>query len=431
MCASKLYAERIRTRIIQAVGRCSRNPSDYSIVCVIGDTIQNDLTKEEKIKQFAPELRAEIQFGLENSMYYSNVDNVLEQAKDFLQRNEVWQEAEEAIVDLRNEYWNEKNEVEEQINNKLHESAIQELKFQYALWKKDYKTAFEQAYAIINILNAPVLRGYKCFWNYMAGCMAYYLFEKGQVEYKSLGIQYFSYALEENISIRWLSGLSEKLFPSENKTVPKDDFFFDSIVQIENIFNSIQTIQKLEKKIKNILENLNSLDGKVFERGHRELGEILGFISENPDSCGSPDPYWIINENNVVVAEDKIYEEKDQIKSIPICDVSEAKRHEVWIRENEKRISKKANVYTIFITNSTSIDKEARIYSDNIYYVNRKEYVNWAVKALTVIRSAWNKFIEEGNIEWRNSIYQEFIKEAITPKDYLDYVCKYNLKDIE
>lgn len=68
MGASKLYAERIRTRIIQAVGRCSRNPSDYSIVCVIGDTIQNDLTKQEKIKQFAPELRAEIQFGLENSM---------------------------------------------------------------------------------------------------------------------------------------------------------------------------------------------------------------------------------------------------------------------------------------------------------------------------------------------------------------------------
>lgn len=78
MGASKLYAERIRTRIIQAVGRCSRNPSDYSIVCVIGDTIQNDLTKQEKIKQFAPELRAEIQFGLENSMDYSTVNDVLE-----------------------------------------------------------------------------------------------------------------------------------------------------------------------------------------------------------------------------------------------------------------------------------------------------------------------------------------------------------------
>ena len=136
MGASKLYAERIRTRIIQAVGRCSRNPSDYSIVCVIGDTIQNDLTKKEKIKQFAPELRAEIQFGLENSMDYSNVNDVLEQAEDFLNRTAVWQRAEEDIVQLRNEYWNEENNAEEQINQKLHQSAILELKFQYSLWKR-------------------------------------------------------------------------------------------------------------------------------------------------------------------------------------------------------------------------------------------------------------------------------------------------------
>lgn len=115
MGASKLYAERIRTRIIQAVGRCSRNPSDYSIVCVIGDTIQNDLTKPEKIKQFAPELRAEIQFGLENSVDYSSVDDVIEQARDFLERNQVWQGAEEYIVDLRNGYWNEENVVSQNI----------------------------------------------------------------------------------------------------------------------------------------------------------------------------------------------------------------------------------------------------------------------------------------------------------------------------
>ena len=149
MGASKLYAERIRTRIIQAVGRCSRNPSDYSIVCVIGDTIQNDLTKKEKIKQFAPELRAEIQFGLENSMDYSNVNDVLEQAEDFLNRTAVWQRAEEDIVQLRNEYWNEENNAEEQINQKLHQSAILELKFQYSLWKKDYKSAYEYANNIV------------------------------------------------------------------------------------------------------------------------------------------------------------------------------------------------------------------------------------------------------------------------------------------
>lgn len=430
MGASILYAERIRTRIIQAVGRCSRNPSDYSIVCVIGDSIQNDLTKQEKLRQFAPELRAEIQFGLENSVDYSTVDDVVEQARDFLDRNEKWQEAEEYIVDLRNGYWNEKNEVEKQINEKLHKSSILELQFQYSLWKKDYKAAFDLACSIVGTLNSPSLRGYKCFWNYMAGCMAYYLFQSGKSEYKVSGIQFWSDALHGNISVRWLSGLSEKLFSVEDRDGNEDDFFFDCIEQIENIFTSIPTSQKMEKRIKEILDDLNSSNGKVFERGHKRLGELLGYISKNPESSGAPDPYWIINENNIIVSEDKIYEEKEQLKNVPISDVSEAGRHRAWIMEHEKRISKSANIYTVFITNSTSIDENARIHSDNIYYVNRKDFVDWAVKALTVIRSVWNTFTDKGDMTWREAVHQEFIKASIVPKNYLDFVCKQRLEDL-
>lgn len=430
MGASKLYAERIRTRIIQAVGRCSRNPSDYSIVCVIGDTIQNNLTKQEKIKQFAPELRAEIQFGLENSVDYSSVKDVIVQAKDFLARNDEWQEAEEYIVDLRNGYWNDKDEIEFEINDKLHKSSISELKFQYALWKKDYRAAFDFACDIVGNLNAPALSGYKCFWNYMAGCMAYYLFYNGHLDYKTAGVQYLSEALKENISIRWLSGLSEKLFSVESKATEQNDFFFDCIDRIEKNFVLIPTKQDLEKTIRGILDDLNSLDGKVFERGHKNLGDLLGFISENPNTTGAPDPYWIINENNVIVSEDKIYEERDKIKSIPISDVSEARRHSAWIVEHEKRISKNVNIYTVLITNSKSIEEDARIYADDIYYVQRKEYVDWAIKALTVIRSIWNTFVDEGEMLWRESVHKEFLKVGITPQNYLDFICKYKLKDI-
>ena len=220
------------------------------------------------------------------------------------------------------------------------------------------------------------------------------------------------------------------IIKTEIRIVEDDDLFFECIERIESIFTSIPTTQKLEKRIKGILDDLNSLDGKVFERGHKELGKLLGFISENPNSTGAPDPYWIINENNIVVSEDKIYEEKGQVKGVPISDVSEAGRHQTWIVENEKRISKGANIYTVLITNSTSIDEDARIYAGNIYYVHREEYVCWAIKALTVIRSVWHMFVDEGDMEWRESVHQQFIKAGITPKDYLDFVCRKNLRDI-
>ena len=156
----------------------------------------------------------------------------------------------------------------------------------------------------------------------------------------------------------------------------------------------------------------------------------MGYISENPESTGAPDPYWIINENNIIVSEDKIYEEKEQVKNVPISDVSEAGRHQAWIIEHEKRISRSAKIYTVLITNSRHIDEEACIYADNIYYVYREDYVNWAVKALTVIRSVWNTFTEEGEILWREAVHQEFINAGITPKSYLDFVCGQKLKDM-
>ena len=62
--------------------------------------------------------------------------------------------------------------------------------------------------------------------------------------------------------------------------------------------------------------------------------------------------------------------------------------------------------------------------------MNRKEYVDWAVKALTVVRSVWSTFSGEGESEWRESVHKEFIKTGITPKDYLDFVCSKKLKDI-
>lgn len=62
--------------------------------------------------------------------------------------------------------------------------------------------------------------------------------------------------------------------------------------------------------------------------------------------------------------------------------------------------------------------------------MHREEYTNWAVKALIVIRGAWHMFIDEGDMEWRESVHQEFIKAGIAPKNCLDFVCKQNLKDI-
>ena len=430
MGASKLYDERIRTRIIQAVGRCSRNPSDYSIVCILGDTIQNDLTKINNLKKYSPELRAEIKFGLDNSLEYQKTDDLIDNANDFLARNKSWQDAEDYIVDLRNDYWNDIDSSALLVNQKLHEAATEEVKFQYYLWKKAYKEAFEQAIKVVDLLNTPALGGYKAYWQYMAGCIAYNLVLEGETEYKIKGFNNIKNALKANLSVKWMSALAKKFDINDNTLDYDEDYFSDIIIRLENILTQFPSSQKLECKIKKILEDLKSLNGLNFECGLKELGELLGYKSENPDSSGAPDPYWIINNGLVIVSENKIYEEKNEIKCIPINDVREAISHEQWMKSHVSELSENVKIISIFVTNSKKIDEEARIYTNDLYYVYRDNLYSWALKATNVIRSAYASFSNQGNQDWRNAIHDEFIKNEITPKAFIKFVCSKKLCEL-
>ncbi|WP_026522914.1 DEAD/DEAH box helicase family protein [Butyrivibrio sp. VCB2001] len=430
MGSSKLYEERIRTRIIQAVGRCSRNPSDYSIVCILGDTVQNDLTKIDNLKKYAPELRAEIQFGLENSSDYEKVEEIVEQARDFLERNATWQEADEYIVDLRNGYWNDKDSSTQLVNEKLHNAAVDEVKFQYYLWKKAYKEAFEEATKVVDHLNVPSLGGYKAYWQYISGCIAYYLMAEGEREYIAKGYNNIKDAQKATIGIKWLPNLAQKFNLDNESSEIDEDFFGDIVCNLENVFTQISSSQKLEKKIKAILDDLNSPDGLKFERGFKELGNILGYVSINPETSGAPDPYWIINRDLAIVSEDKIYDEKENVKNIPINDVREAVSHKIWMRENASGVSDNAEIISIFVTNSKEIDSEARIYADDLFYVLRDDFVKWALNATTVIRTIYSSFSNQGNQDWRDSAHRLFVENEITPKAYMRFIGQKKLKDL-
>jgi len=431
MSALKLYAERIRTRIIQAVGRCSRNPSDYCVVCILGNSIYKELTNLSSQKQFAPELRAEIQFGIENSTDYTKVEDIIEQVSYFLNKSEEWQDAEKSIVEKRNSYWKEEDKETEILNSKLQEAAKNEVNFQYLIIKKNYKEAYDAAQSVISFLDAPSLSGYKVFWNYIAGSLSYFLYKQGYNEYRNKGIEHLSNAAKIQTNVKWLSNLAQTIF--DNKLIMQQDNYLDDIlIGFENVLLSFNVSSKLEKKIKTILDDLSSSDGDKFERGYKELGWLLGYISQKSEKQGAPDPYWIINNSLCIVAEDKIYEEKSgkSIKAIPIKDVTGAGRHETWIKENVKELMPNAEIITVFITNSETIESEAKIHCKNIYYLTKKQLFDWAVKATTEIRSVYNTFPGYGEAEWRSGLYRNFSEKEITPKDFIELIKSRKLSDL-
>ncbi|NES03583.1 MAG: DEAD/DEAH box helicase family protein [Okeania sp. SIO2F4] len=81
--ASSQLNNRIRTRITQAMGRCTRDESDYSVVVVLGDKLTERCCTSKVTKGMHPELQAEISFGLDNSTDRTAEDFV-ELAEEFL-----------------------------------------------------------------------------------------------------------------------------------------------------------------------------------------------------------------------------------------------------------------------------------------------------------------------------------------------------------
>lgn len=423
MAASLLYAERIKTRIVQAVGRCTRNASDYSVVCIFGNSIINEITSPKIQSTYHPEIRAEIQFGVENSDNFKSVEDILENIRIFYERKEEWASAESDIVDLRDQYVAEgKNSDQEKLFEKLFSSAQIEVEMQYNLWAKNYQSAYENAIQIVDKLNAPSLSGYKCYWQYICGSLALEIGEPSRAKY------FFSEAVKNNKGgIRWLPDLVNETttFVREEEIV--NDYFFDIISLLEENILKYPNI-RFEEKAKSILEGLNSDDGNIFEKAHLELGIMLGYDANNIDSSAAPDPYWIINDNLCIVAEDKIYENDE--KKIPVEDVRQAKTHIEWIKENVKKLNSDAKILTVLISNSKSIESSARTFGKEVFYLNRKEFYNWAVTALNSLRKARSTFSETGDSEWRMKTKELFMCDATTPKSFIQLISKKILSEI-
>ncbi|MHB8035491.1 DEAD/DEAH box helicase [Clostridium sporogenes] len=420
MAASVLFNERVKTRLIQAVGRCTRSPIDYSAVCIIGTDVVNDLLSKNKIKDFHPELRAELEFGYSQYDIYKTPDDIIVNLKEFLNHSSEWDGAEEEIIELRDEIIdNNKGTTNSKVFDSLLKSASYEVKYQYAIWREDYENALSNIEKILGILVESELKGYRGFWNYLAGCVAYKLFKNGQKSYEAIAKKYMNRAAACTDSITWFNKL---IIDTEFDDTQTNDYLVDVIDRIENeiLKDGTNSNAKFERRVANILSLLNNSNGEKFEEGHELLGKLLGYISQNTDADSGPDPWWIINDKLCIVSEDKMYESDD--KAITTKHVRQASSHNVWIRKEIKILDPDAKIITIFITNSKNIERSAATFASNIYYVNKENFVQWATKAIEGIRRIRRMFNGEGDLVWRSEAMTILKELQLTPLDYLNFI---------
>jgi Rad3-related DNA helicase len=140
MGAQLLFSERVRTRVLQAVGRCTRGLNDYSAVVVTGGELPDYLTNHKRRGYFHPEFQAELEFGIVQSTD-ANEAAIMDNFRIFLDHGSEWEEANRQIL----EYRAKASQKPYPAMDQLAQAVPFEIAYQALMWQGDYCAAFEKA----------------------------------------------------------------------------------------------------------------------------------------------------------------------------------------------------------------------------------------------------------------------------------------------
>ncbi|WJQ78973.1 DEAD/DEAH box helicase [Brevibacillus brevis] len=413
MVASILLQDRIRTRIVQAIGRCTRSATDYSAVCILGDDLQDRLLQKENLKLYHPELQAELAFGNEESKQTKSLDEFVELFKYFLdQGSPEWRGADKEIIARRNDAEQTPNP----LMTLLEQAVVHELDYQQALWAGDYVGALEKANRVASQLSGDDLKGYRGFWYYLAGSAAWLADSTNTSnDYLASARQRFQQAAKCTLSVTWLRNLID----AEHVVQPHEEYDHRLPFLVERLENELITMgttsdTKFEKRVKKILEGLNNnTDGKLFENAHEDLGKLLGYRAGNSKESTAPDPWWIAGNDFCLAAED--YTDTDGTKPISAYKVRQANDHPIWISRMVEGLSERTTYIRVIISPSVTVQATALNIAQDIFYWNQLDFVQWAHKAVQVIRTLRLDFTGVGNEKWRVNAMTAYRDAGLDP----------------
>lgn len=428
MPAAILFKDRILTRIVQAVGRCTRAANDYAAVIVLGEELNSYLLDKDQRRFLHPEIQAELEFGNEQSKDIEE-DDFLDYLRIFLEHKEEWNEAEEEIIPLRDTLQ------QSQLPgiDKLKIAVVHELRYQYALWNGDYEKAVEECRSALNSLSGDEVKGYRAFWYYLAGSAAWIATKNGITSLESVARDFFQRAAQTT-EIRWLYELSRINIGVTQENHTDASRLTAVIERLEAQLSELGTANntKFEAEVKTILENLDRIkdsqeDSKAFEDGHERLGRLLGYQAANSESNAAPDPYWMADDGFCIVFED--HSVNSQKSPLGATKVRQVASHPNWIKANVQ-LRSDAEIIPVIITPCESIEDGAKPHTSDVCYWNQKEFRAWAESAISVIRDLRRSFPGEANLEWRERAIQAYRDSGLDPASLAESLRKRRLSSL-
>jgi hypothetical protein len=321
--AHRVLTERIRTRIVQGAGRCTRNVQDYAAVIVREARLSDFLSRDEFVSALHPELQAEVRFGLDNSEADADPLDLLD---SFLTQDEDWIAADADIRSLAGDV----ARAEPELFAELQQAAESEVDCWRAVWRGDLRGAIERAQdAADHLGNSSELASYRTLWLYLAASWAADMAD----ETSDALDREWARTLQEDVRrisgrLRWMPRVEPR------QVIPPADAEYDS--RAERAAEKLRRLgirgRGFEQRIADFEAKLNDDRATQFELGLAELGELLGFESVRPTGSAAPDAAWRDDTRLWVIFEAKSEESSDN--AVSVSEARQAGSHHDWVRGN-------------------------------------------------------------------------------------------------
>lgn len=393
MGASLLFNERVQTRVLQAIGRCTRGLNDYSAVVVTGEDLPAYLTDRKRRSYFHPELQAELEFGIDQSTRVKAQD-ILENFEIFLEHDQSWEDANQGILEAREAA----TQAEFPAMDQLEEVVAHEISWQTAMWNQDYAKAYEASREVLGGLNDSGLRGYRALWHYLAGTAAELAAGDGEAGFDAHARTQFKKAKEAANGIPWLIALARGGAGTSSAEEQDQTTLMLQVEQLEAQLVKLGTLHNRafsarEREIREGLQN-----GDRFEQAQVLLGEHLGFTAGKRESDASPDPWWIVG-SVALVFEDHA-NAKGAASVVDATKARQAASHPDWMREHVQA-SAGVSIQPVLVTPAKSAKRGSMPHLGRVAHWDLDDFRAWAETALVTVRELRREFQEPGDLAWR------------------------------
>jgi hypothetical protein len=284
--AHEVLQERVKARIVQGSGRATRNSRDYAVVVVLGDNLVQYATRQDILASLHPEVHAEIEFGLRNSLGVP-LGEIREQLAIFTEQGAQWREVNQDILADRDRF----STIQPPGVRELQESARHEVLTWEAIWQGDWNGALLAARSALDALTggrAP--QRYAALWNYLASNLA--LRHASTTRDPSL-IQaagaFYQAARKAGRGTTWLAHLTD---PARQVTINSETGVdpLDTITAA-NIVTALKTVgqpSRFEPLVVQIHAALTSTPARPYERSWSSWGPLPA--PRTPSATTTPPP---------------------------------------------------------------------------------------------------------------------------------------------